>query len=46
MEEVIDPSLTIKAVGHQWDWSYEYSDFELVPKVTKENLDFKSVLKI
>nr|YP_009154079.1 cytochrome c oxidase subunit 2 [Turbinaria ornata]AJF48266.1 cytochrome c oxidase subunit 2 [Turbinaria ornata] len=39
MEEVIDPSLTIKVVGHQWYWSYEYSDFELVPKVTKENLD-------
>nr|AWW89667.1 cytochrome c oxidase subunit 2 [Sargassum horneri]AWW89704.1 cytochrome c oxidase subunit 2 [Sargassum horneri]QCC70968.1 cytochrome c oxidase subunit 2 [Sargassum horneri]QCC71005.1 cytochrome c oxidase subunit 2 [Sargassum horneri]QCC71042.1 cytochrome c oxidase subunit 2 [Sargassum horneri] len=39
MEEVIDPSLTIKVVGHQWYWSYEYSDFELVPRVTKENLD-------
>lgn len=28
MDEVIDPSMTIKAVGHQWYWSYEYSDFE------------------
>nr|YP_863649.1 cytochrome c oxidase subunit II [Nymphon gracile]ABF93281.1 cytochrome c oxidase subunit II [Nymphon gracile] len=27
MEEVIDPQFTIKAVGHQWYWSYEYSDF-------------------
>lgn len=27
MDEVIDPALTIKAVGHQWYWSYEYSDF-------------------
>nr|YP_010248546.1 cytochrome c oxidase subunit 2 [Pneumocystis oryctolagi]QTK22310.1 cytochrome c oxidase subunit 2 [Pneumocystis oryctolagi] len=27
MDEVIDPSLTIKAIGHQWYWSYEYSDF-------------------
>nr|YP_011008236.1 cytochrome oxidase subunit II [Halosiphon tomentosus]WBP70137.1 cytochrome oxidase subunit II [Halosiphon tomentosus] len=26
MEEVIDPSLTIKVVGHQWYWSYECSD--------------------
>nr|AER54596.1 cytochrome c oxidase subunit 2 [Nemopsis bachei] len=28
MDEVIDPSLTIKAIGHQWYWSYEYSDTE------------------
>lgn len=27
MDEVISPSMTIKAVGHQWYWSYEYSDF-------------------
>ena len=26
IDEVIDPSLTIKCVGHQWYWSYEYSD--------------------
>lgn len=26
-EELIDPSLTIKVIGHQWYWSYEYSDF-------------------
>lgn len=28
IDEIIDPSLTIKCVGHQWYWSYEYSDFE------------------
>lgn len=28
MDEVIDPSLTIKAIGHQWYWSYEYSDLD------------------
>jgi len=28
IDEVIDPTLTIKCVGHQWYWSYEYSDFE------------------
>jgi cytochrome c oxidase subunit 2 len=26
MDEVINPSITIKTVGHQWYWSYEYSD--------------------
>lgn len=27
MDEVIDPELTIKVIGHQWYWSYEFSDF-------------------
>lgn len=26
-DEVFNPSMTVKAVGHQWYWSYEYSDF-------------------
>ena len=25
-EEIVDPSLTIKIIGHQWYWSYEYND--------------------
>lgn len=27
MDEVVDPAVTMKAVGHQWYWSYEYSDY-------------------
>nr|AMW67893.1 cytochrome c oxidase subunit II [Heterosmylus sp. YW-2016] len=27
MEEISNPSLTLKTIGHQWYWSYEYSDF-------------------
>ena len=27
LDETISCGLTIKAVGHQWYWSYEYSDF-------------------
>lgn len=27
IDEVRDPRLTVKALGHQWYWSYEYSDF-------------------
>jgi cytochrome c oxidase subunit 2 len=27
MDDVFDPALTIKVVGHQWYWSYEYTDF-------------------
>nr|AVW86178.1 cytochrome c oxidase subunit 2 [Eulepethus nanhaiensis] len=27
MDEVTLPSITLKTIGHQWYWSYEYSDF-------------------
>jgi len=27
LDEVVLPGITIKAVGHQWYWSYEYPDF-------------------
>jgi cytochrome c oxidase subunit 2 len=27
LDEVKTPAITIKTVGHQWYWSYEYSDF-------------------
>ena len=27
LDEVISPSITIKVAGHQWYWSYEYSDY-------------------
>lgn len=27
IDEIIEPSVTIKAIGHQWYWSYEYSDY-------------------
>jgi len=27
LDESIDTSLTIKVIGHQWFWRYEYSDF-------------------
>nr|AAS18907.1 cytochrome c oxidase subunit 2 [Achelia bituberculata] len=36
MEEVNSPLLTIKSIGHQWYWSYEYSDFN--------NLEFDSFM--
>nr|WKU84149.1 cytochrome c oxidase subunit II [Serichlamys sp. ECU1] len=27
LDEINEPLLTIKTIGHQWYWSYEYSDF-------------------
>nr|ACL50726.1 cytochrome oxidase subunit II [Synuchus sp. 4 CR-2009] len=28
LEEIINPLITLKSIGHQWYWSYEYSDFK------------------
>nr|YP_010332262.1 cytochrome c oxidase subunit II [Hyla sanchiangensis]QOH92022.1 cytochrome c oxidase subunit II [Hyla sanchiangensis]QUV77167.1 cytochrome c oxidase subunit II [Hyla sanchiangensis]QUV77180.1 cytochrome c oxidase subunit II [Hyla sanchiangensis]UNH57962.1 cytochrome c oxidase subunit II [Hyla sanchiangensis] len=36
MDEMSNPDITIKAIGHQWYWSYEYSDFA--------NLNFDSYM--
>lgn len=43
LDDPFSPSLTLKTVGHQWYWSYEYSDFEdlrfnsyIVPRVDLE----------
>nr|ACO06124.1 cytochrome c oxidase subunit II [Cephalonomia gallicola] len=35
-DEIYLPKLTIKTIGHQWYWSYEYSDFN--------NLNFDSFM--
>nr|UFK32295.1 cytochrome c oxidase subunit II [Sitta magna] len=28
MDEINEPDLTLKAIGHQWYWSYEYTDIK------------------
>lgn len=30
IEEIINPQITVKSIGHQWYWSYEYSDFNKI----------------
>nr|QZI85395.1 cytochrome c oxidase subunit II [Limnophyes minimus] len=36
LDEINNPSLTLKTIGHQWYWSYEYSDFS--------NIEFDSYM--
>nr|APX40657.1 cytochrome c oxidase subunit 2 [Mantura chrysanthemi] len=36
LDEINNPSITIKTIGHQWYWSYEYSDFN--------NIEFDSYM--
>nr|YP_010990238.1 cytochrome c oxidase subunit II [Pylorgus sordidus]WOW98222.1 cytochrome c oxidase subunit II [Pylorgus sordidus] len=37
IDEMNNPLMTVKAIGHQWYWSYEYSDFN--------NIEFDSYMK-
>nr|UJM44107.1 cytochrome c oxidase subunit 2 [Pseudolycoriella hygida] len=30
LDENFMPMITIKSIGHQWYWSYEYSDFKMI----------------
>nr|QEA68993.1 cytochrome oxidase subunit II [Attaphila sp. B MD-2019] len=30
MDEINNPTITLKTLGHQWYWSYEYSDFNIM----------------
>jgi len=48
LDEVGDCSLTVKSIGHQWYWSYEYSDFlniefdsYIIPTNELESGDFR-----
>ncbi|YP_009266389.1 cytochrome c oxidase subunit II (mitochondrion) [Littorina saxatilis] len=48
LDEVGDCSLTVKSIGHQWYWSYEYSDFlniefdsYMIPTNELESGDFR-----
>nr|ALO76765.1 cytochrome c oxidase subunit 2 [Sciobius sp. SCI01] len=36
MDEINNPMMSVKAIGHQWYWSYEYSDYK--------NLEFDSYM--
>nr|AAT97374.1 cytochrome c oxidase subunit II [Micropsectra pallidula]CAI59724.1 cytochrome c oxidase subunit II [Micropsectra pallidula]CBL58242.1 cytochrome c oxidase subunit 2 [Micropsectra pallidula] len=30
LDEINNPSISLKTIGHQWYWSYEYSDFNSI----------------
>jgi len=42
MDEMIDPALTLKVVGHQWYWIYEFSDYATLEG--GESLNFDSYM--
>ena len=42
LDESVDSSLTLKTIGHQWYWRYEYSDFWSIARET--NLEFDAYM--
>nr|URX54476.1 cytochrome c oxidase subunit II [Neotermes sp. 8 AB-2022a] len=49
MDEIHSPALTLKAIGHQWYWSYEYSDFikaEFDAYMTPQDSDEKNMFRL
>nr|AML26016.1 cytochrome c oxidase subunit II [Staphylinidae sp. BMNH 1274241] len=48
LDEINNPLITIKTIGHQWYWSYEYSDFKniefdsyMIPTIEMNNFNFR-----
>nr|AID45829.1 cytochrome c oxidase subunit II [Rhinusa pilosa] len=49
LDEVYNPVITVKVIGHQWFWSYEYSDYknlEFDSYMTPNNLMSKSDFRL
>lgn len=42
LDEIVEPSLTIKAIGRQWYWSYEYGDYEVCDGLVTNGITFDS----
>nr|YP_010117199.1 cytochrome c oxidase subunit II [Downesia tarsata]QPM99427.1 cytochrome c oxidase subunit 2 [Downesia tarsata] len=50
MDEISNPLISIKTIGHQWYWTYEYSDFKniefdsyMIPSKDLENFQFRLI---
>nr|ALO76877.1 cytochrome c oxidase subunit 2 [Anaspidinae sp. GENSP01] len=48
LDETKNPIISIKTIGHQWYWSYEYSDFKnidfdsyMIPTLDMKNFNFR-----
>jgi len=42
LDEIVAPSLTIKVIGRQWYWSYEYGDYALEDNLIGQGIAFDS----
>lgn len=44
IDEVVKPALTLKVIGHQWYWSYEYSDNFSSIRTNNDSIEFDSYM--
>lgn len=44
MDEMVDPAITLKIIGHQWYWSYEYSDNIFNENIIEKQINFDSYM--
>lgn len=44
MDEIIDPELSVKIMGNQWYWSYEYSDYSNTDSDDPQSIAFDSFM--
>lgn len=42
IDELHNPKITLKAIGNQWYWSYEFSDY--IGEISNESIDFDSYM--
>lgn len=46
MDELVDPVINFKVIGHQWYWSYELSDYTMCGNNNNNNLKYDSYMLI
>lgn len=43
MDDMMDPEITVKAIGNQWYWNYEYSDY-IEKSLNNSSINFDSYM--
>lgn len=46
IDEFTEPAITVKVIGHQWYWSYEYSDYDSLTSFERDRLCFDSYIVV
>ena len=46
VDEIIEPLFTVKVIGHQWYWTYEFLDPEVVANLYNESLSENNELSL
>ena len=44
MDEILQPEVTVKAIGFQWGWSYNYGDYNNETTDNNDGISFDSFM--